>query len=73
MGLVQLITAILNLPSTIEALWNKIAELQASLEKYQKAQLVTAVVENQKQTEAAQSDEDFQKASAANAANLGKL
>lgn len=71
--MLALITAILGAPAAIEALLARVQALEDSLAAMQKAALTNSVIDVQKQTETAQSDADFQKASAANAANLGSL
>ena len=71
MSILTIIQAIVGLPAALSAIWDKINALEASFAAYQKAQLINSVVDVQKQTEAAQSDADYQKASAANSANLG--
>lgn len=61
------------MPSALNALWDKINALEASFAAYQKSQLTKAIIETQKETEAAKTDAEYDKASADNAADLRRL
>lgn len=71
--MLALITAILGAPAAINALLARVQALEDAFSAFQKAKTIEAIVQTQKETEAAQSDADFQKASAANAAHLRQL
>lgn len=71
MGIVALLTAIVNLPATLKSLWDAIQGIIDRLNVVEKEKLIQAVQQTEKDTAAAQSDADYAKASADNAKNLG--